>query len=517
MLIARYRRVRGSGQAGWALMDAIWSSVVVVMAFMGTFLAIDASTKTATTDVRKTTAYDVAQNEIDRLRKMGDVNLPNLLAQNNTNQPPNGPSRYVTIGGVTYSIWNQAYYVQDIGTDVTDACGNTAAVAGNTSAQYVYIKTTVSWPGLTGGGATSISGTATSPPAMLDTYFAPEGGDLQTNTATLRVYLHDRDDNILSGRTVHLYKMPLGSLIATKTTSVTGCVLFTGIARGDYEIRTPTTNEYDLYMTTNPATIALKITSRAAISRTIRISQPVTVTPAFNTDPTGSAPETVTPGASTSVLAGPWIATAPEFIDSAGTEYMPNIGFMPHASASITNKMFPLKNGYSAYAGSCDISDPGTGNYVVMPAPASNPTWAPNYTYTGTLSLRLPNLRVRLSSTNPQANSGKILVRLKNKVGGGASTANCGTRTAHYNTWVPLPGYVDNTSGYLPNPAYALPTGQYDICARQTGTNWSQRYMYVTAVDNTYPGPITRSLNIRGSGVSSEPNCPSGSSSLWTG
>lgn len=502
-------------------MDAIWSSVVVALAFMGTFLAIDASTRTATNDVRKSTAYDLAQNELARLSNLGDTNLPSLLAQENIVPPPNSPSRTVTLGGVTYSIWDRVYYVQDIGTDITDACGNDAATAGNTAAQFVYIKVTVTWPGLLGGGATGPSGTYTAPPATLDMYFAPEGGDLQSNTATLRVYVNDRLGDPINGQYVHLYKGPLYTApVQSWRSNANGCVLFTGLARGDYQIRIPRgSNEFDVYMTSDPVTVPIKVTSRATLSRRIRVSQPVTVTPSFITYKADNLGYENVPinTVDANALAGPWIATAPEIVESSGTEFMPNISFMPHTTAAIANKMFPLENGYSAYAGPCDINDPGSANYEIMPTVANGAFWGAGTTYpAGQPALRLPNFRIQLNSPTPDLTTGKILVRLKGPVGPTSTSANCGERSPLFNTWKRLPG-LPNASGLLVNTVYALPPGRYDICIRQkgSGANWAERFLNAMNVDNPFGTVNLKSYNVKTDGLTINPACPPPSSPEW--
>lgn len=528
-LIARYRRARSTGQQGWALMDAIWSSVVVVLAFMGTFLAIDASTRTATRDIRRSTAYDLAQNELDRLRKLGDTNLPGLLAADNTNTPPSGPSRTITLDGVVYTIWNRAYYVENIGTDVTDACGNAASASNGTTAQFVYIKTLVYWQGMT--GSTGATGSLPPAPAELDAYFAPEGGDLQTNTGTLRVFVQTMDGTPIVGKSVTLKRLPANVTITGKPTSTgaTGCVLFTGLPRSQYEITIPSATEYDLYMTTNPIRVPIMISSRASLSRTIKIGQPVTVVPSFVTNGTGSD-VTVTPGATTSSLTGPWMAASPSITSGSGDEFMasPGMTFMPHQTAAIANKMFALDTGYTAFAGPCDVNDPGAANRVTM-APSVDSSFAPGGTYVGPRALRLPNFRIRLVRTadNAVADTGMIYVMLVDRVGSTDNTGSCGARANLFNTWVRLPGRVDS-EGYLTVPAYALPTGRYEICARQTISRYYNPpgspplgwyddilYLHLTNRDNPYPGPNAVTANTATGSMAGDTTCNSSTGS-WT-
>lgn len=490
-------------------MDAIWSSIVVVLAFTGTFLAIDASTKTATRDMRKTVAYDLAQNEMDRLRKLGDTNLPALLALDNKNTPPASPSRTITLDGQDYPVWIRAYYVESVGTDLTDACGVASSTAAGQSASMIYLKVTVGWPGLYGP-----SGVAAFKPASLEMFFSAEGANLQNNTGTIRIYLTRENGDELVGRTVRLYKMPANALVDTQITNANGCVLFTGLGRSKYEVRVPSTNEYDLFMTTNPVNVPMRLVAGGTISRTIKIDFPLTVVPSFVTKTTsGGADVSLTPGAvGTNSFVGKWIAydnginrDEAEFANSG-------LSFMPHANATITNKVYPLTTGYSAFAGPCDVNSPGISNLVTLPATGETSTWVPGGTYTGARTLRLPNFRIQLLNTSSAVtNTGMILVKLKDKVGGSTVSPVCGQYSSMLNTWIRLPGQVDS-GGWLTAQAYALPPGRYDICARQRFPSGSPstRYLHFINQDNAnYPNPTTVTMDVRGSSSAGTSTCGS--------
>lgn len=501
-------------------MDAVWASVVVVLAFMGTFIAIDSSVKTATTDVRKTAAYDVAQNELDRLRKTGDKNLPDLLALNNTATPPASPSRTVVLDDIPYSIWTRAYYVDNIAGGEIDACGGSGSVDIE-GAKYVFIKATVTWPGMRAGQE-----------AVIDTYYSPEGGDLQTNTATLRLFLQNELGVALPGLTVSLYRLST-STSTDATTSATGCALWTALPAGNFEIRVdtgtnPATAKRDIYMTFNPVTVPVRVPSRGAITRTLKIAVPLTVVPAFISRFAAAGPDTaVATDATTSDLVGPWVAASTQIARVSGTDFTltgtDGVTMMPHSDSAIANRMFPDAGGYTTWAGPCDVNDPGTASRVTIPDSSANVTWVPGGAYAPAPVLRVPSLRAQITSPDALPNTGEVQVRLTNRVGGGATTAACAQYLSLYNTWIKLPGRVPGASGFLPDSSYALPVGRYDICVRQKGNNargWGTstsnhtRYMLRTGVDNVSPGPTTQTFDVRGMGTNNPALC--GDTGLWT-
>jgi hypothetical protein len=232
-------------------------------------------------------------------------------------------------------------------------------------------------------------------------------------------------------------------------------------------------------------------------------------------------PETVTVGSSTlaNSLAGPWTVTAPELLSTVSPDFLNKYAFLP--LSTVSNKLFPLQNGYTAWAGPCDINDPDDSNAgngaerVTIPSTADAGSW-PLASYTGKPALWLPNLRIRVQPPSGTLYSGQIQVRLVDKAGGGA-TGNCGSRQAtHFNTWIRLPGVVGTTgtyNGYLANTVYALPEGRYDVCTRRNfsaSSSSTKYYELLPGIDNNYPGPsaVTTSL----------PNSTTvcGDSALWT-
>ena len=451
-------------------MEAIVSATVVASAFTGTFIALDASTKTADRTAQSTAAYDVASAEIERLRRLGDTNLSSLLAQNGV---VSTTSRFNGKQNDVYTMTDTAMYTTGVGATATDACGNSDAVNG---AKYVYIKVKVTY-------GTVTSSTGPIKPVELDTYFATEGGDLQTATGSIRLLLKNAADVPLENRTVQLYRTTNGTntLVSTGTTNaIYGCVVYTGLPRGDYELRIPTTTETDKYGSTNPVVRKVKVASRAAIALTINISPPVTLrfnqTLSYVTRKTsGGADISITPGTSaTTDLVGPITAMSTELTGNIPSGY----SFFPYAA---TRGMYPLATGYSFYPGSCVENNPDDAGIagaelVVLPS-VGNSSWAGNSTYSPDPTMRLPAFRVKVGDAGGTlVGGGKVQVQLV--------ATTCGTAPAAPTAWKRLPGTTSSVSGSvgeLADASYALPYGYYNVCVRQDRTvpgTWSYQWVW---------------------------------------
>lgn len=497
-------------QGGWVLMDAVWSSLVVVLAFVATTMAFEGSNRSVTRDANKTQALVVAQNEIESMRSVAQSDISKLTATP-ANGGYNGKVSTVTVRGITYTVTDTAYYVTGLGSDTVDACGN-AYSANGSAARYIYMKTKVTYAGQLVGKASN--GTYAQTPAMLDAYYAPEGGANQSNTGTLRVYILDRNDNLISSpNTITLYQGTSTTAYDTENVNpTTGCALFTGLPRATYYMKVQVTaGQQDLYLSRNTSNIITQKVSmpyRGALTRVMRIDQPNTVSVSFKTlgGTDGVTPVDVsTDNAISSTFVGPWVAQNDEILADPNTDFATGPGrtYMPHTIAQ-SDALFPTKDGYQAYAGACNLNDPSDGNtangteWTPIPDPSelNGAAWLPGANYTSPI-LWLSQMRTKIGVTagaNPNPTStnklaantryyygqtlsaGYVAVRLTGDQNGRGIYADCGPRKAAlYNKWVKLPGAVNLTTGNLDDQAEALPTGTYDVCIKATMTSTSQQ------------------------------------------
>lgn len=537
-LLNRFRMLKLRGDGGWVLMDALASTVIVMMAFAATFYALDASSRTATRDLKRSTALVVAQTELDKMRNslVQDISALDELENSSTN---------VTFQGTNYAVSRRAYYVTGLGGDQTTACGKKFDGTAGGTAKFIYMKVSVAH-----NGSTS---TATSDPgSTLDAYYAPEGGSTQTGTATLRVYVLDRNGIEVNPGTQQVQLYLDGVQLQSQVANENGCVLFIGLERGAYEVRIPNTR-YDIYMERKPTNAAIvnvpiNIPQRAALSRDIRIENPVTVTPVFKVN-NGSQDLTVN-AASASAHVGPWVGLTEKITRASGTDYAPLPGavYMPHASPLPANALYPDPGGYGAYAGACDINDPDDGNpnngseRISIPAEGATGTWTPGGIYAPNPELWLSQIRARAYANYNNGNSGyqqveidpgtvRVAVKLKSDPGANKEDARCGSRySTLYDKWIRLPGATNNNE-YLSDDAMSLPVGRYDVCIRAQldwrykSSSWAWfwdytdnavRYMSATDQDLNYRSILSPAFNYTQPDDATGTDCTGLGSTFWS-
>lgn len=484
-------------QDGWVLMDAVWSSVVVVLAFIGTTMAFEGSNRSVVRDQTKSQAMVVAQNELEEMRAEARIDI-NKLACTTASRADciNGTTDVVNYKGVAYDVARTAYYTDSVDGDPVDACGAPYS-SGNASARYLYMKVVVTYSGqntYAGGGFSSA-------PTMLDSYYAPEAGTGQANTGTLRVYVLDRDGALITPATkLFLYDGTNSQVDSGTVNSSTGCYLFTGLSRQNYFVKANVTSgRQDLYLSNTGSgvvTQTVRMPFRGALTRVLRIDRPNTVTAAFRTKNDNGGTVTLNPSnQQSSAFVGPWVAMNDEIVSDPTVEFAAGPGrtYMPHSNATIKNLLFPTADGYDTYAGPCNLNNPDDGNtsngseWTSLPASGQLGTsaWQPGSTYTG-LAFDLTRLRTHVfaagggAPTAPlRANatyywgqtlvSGRVNVMLTGDQSNNSIYVSCGNNASLFNNWVRLPGTVSTTGakvGYLTDQAEALPAGTYSVCVR---------------------------------------------------
>lgn len=503
-------------ERGWALVDAIASSVVVVLAFVGTTMAFNGSEASVARNSKKTQAMIVAQNSINEMRGTGQRNINQLLALHDT-------SKTVIYDGVPYTVAYVAEYRTGLGTDQQDAC-EVSYSSGAGTARYIYMQVRVTYAGQTNGASGSTNPYISSP-ASLDSYYAPEGGGVQADTGTLRVYVLNRADGVATGiGSVKLWDPGLGAELTPRTTNTTtGCYLFTGLVRNTYTVRVGISTLQDLYMTnSSSSTVSLPVVmpDRGALSREVRIASPLNVTPKFytNTGTNSKYEVKYVSGKSNAFFGGSatrlgnWIAASDQIRASTTTDfsYIPSgLAFMPHIStatvATLPNGMFPLKQGYSAYAGPCDANDPNanapeTDNYQVqVPINLSDGNWTNSIGYSPELWLSQIRTTVSLTpsikptsgqsasrtyyfnqtlSTSGTLGGAQVWVKLVSDADGGTTQPRCISNFNSFDTWVRL-GTITASGTQLSDEAEALPVGTYDVCVKMP-------YRYSQASTNSF-------------------------------
>ncbi len=151
-------RANPQAEAGFALVEVLVSAAIVVLMAGAVFGLITATAHSAAEERHRSEAYAIAQEDQARLRSLRVPSL-NRLSQ----------TRTVTLNGTAYTVESSGVFVND--KTGTSSCGQ-----GTSSADYIKISSTVSWPS---GG--------THAPVTIASIVAPPTGSLDPSHGTLTV------------------------------------------------------------------------------------------------------------------------------------------------------------------------------------------------------------------------------------------------------------------------------------------------------------------------------------------
>ena len=117
-------------EQGSILIEVLVSAIMLVITAVGVFSAFDAGTRASAEERHRAQAEGLAQADIARLRTMRISDLSNLLE-----------TKTVTVAGNEYTVESLAEYQ-------TDKAGTASCKPGEASADYVEIRSEVTWPSI---------------------------------------------------------------------------------------------------------------------------------------------------------------------------------------------------------------------------------------------------------------------------------------------------------------------------------------------------------------------------------
>lgn len=449
-------------ESGFALIETLVAVVLMSFTFVVAMNEVDAATRAAENGKARSAAAALAVDDQERMRRAGDLDLEQLLADS-------GTKRKIKVDFKTYEITSIADYVSDAGG--TDTC--LASSDGSKTADYVRIKSEVQVLKSTNG------------PVKLTSYFTPKTGAFEPSKAGLTVLVKDAAGVAVASLPITI---DASGVVITEVTNSLGCALFSPIPAGPVTASGPT-SRVNVNGKDDPPTAVYDLTPRVADIETFLLDLPASTTATFDTRTGPSGPVTAVSAATPGVtsLVGP---TVMSHISMTAAPYA-GYRFFPSGSPA---KLFPFTGGYGIWGGTCvegrpDVP-PNTGTLETVTPP-------PGGSATPTGALRLPTMIVHVQDSSGIALAGaEVQVR------------PTGTRCSPAAAWVDLKGTTSdatpiNPAGELGSP---LPFGSYDICVR-TSTG---KYAGAIAVDNTGPnGAITIIVPTATS------TCPSSDPLLW--
>lgn len=412
----RLRRALGArlnDDRGDTLIEVVVSALVVGFLAIALFNGLIGATHATNSQRRYSQADEIAAQDEDRLRGM---QIPDLSGLNQT--------RTLVLGGTTYTIVSTGQFV-------SDATGNASCTAaGTTTADYIKIASTVTWPDM-GSRAPAVEEGIITPPA---------GG-------ALSAVVVDGTGAGVSGMTVTVTGTGAGTTPAeSAVTTSSGCAVFGGLIDGAYNVSVsqPAFVDRDGNAVPPVNQQATTVVAGATDSISFEFARAGTISVSFKSMANGVA--LPTSSSDTFVAYNSNMSAATGGLRVFGT---------PSGSSSNTylttvnspTSVFPFPQSYSIYSGSCTADAPSSNGQ------SSDPTATVVAGQTTSLTIFQPALIVKVWQ-GKQSSPGSLVttapvVTLKD--------TGCGVER------YPATVVATSTNGALRDPGQAY--GQYSVCA----------------------------------------------------
>jgi Tfp pilus assembly protein PilV len=390
-------------ERGSILLEALVSGIMLVIAAVGVFKAFDAGTRASAEERHRAQAEGLAQADLTRMRTMRISDLSNLHG-----------AKVVTIEKTPYTITSVAEYE-------TDKTGTASCEKGTSSADYIQIRSTITWPSL-----------GTRNPVVEQSLVAPPNGSISENSGALAIQFEDAENNGIEGVTL----TGGGPATFSGITGETGCVIFGNLPAG---------NTYTLTSTIPGNELIDKNGEPPKTETGLSVVGESTSTKAFQYDEAGEAVASFV----TTVGVGQVASKADAIVAVNEGMQVPRVFGAPGTRQKEVKArpLFPFTSAYSFYAGTCNEDNPG----LSAPDEAfGEPEVQPGGKATMTIELPPLNLTVwsgKSSSKGTAVSGAKVkVVDTKCKGKGGQ----------------PLE-YLTELNGHLEDPG--LPYSTYEVCA----------------------------------------------------
>jgi Tfp pilus assembly protein PilV len=302
-------------QRGSILLEALVSGIMLVIAAVGVFKAFDAGTRASAEERHRAQAEGLAQTDLTRMRTMRISDLSNLHG-----------SKVVTIEKTPYTITSVAEYE-------TDKTGTASCEKGTSSADYIQIRSTITWPSL---GSRN--------PVVEQSLVAPPNGSISENSGALAIQFEDAENNGIEG----VVLSGSGPATFSGTTGETGCVIFGNLPAG---------NTYTLSSTIPGNELIDKNGQPPKTETGLSVVGESTSTKAFQYDEAGEAVAKFV-----TTVGGKQVGSTADAIVAANEGMqVPRVFGSPGTREEevVAKPLFPFTSAYSFYAGTCKEDNPG--------------------------------------------------------------------------------------------------------------------------------------------------------------
>lgn len=392
-------------EQGSFLLEALISGILLVITAVGVFSAFEAGTRSTAEERHRAQAEGLAQADLARLRTMRISALSNLHQ-----------TKVVTIEKTPYTIESAAEYQ-------TDKAGTTSCKPGEASADYVQIRSTITWP--------SIGSRA---PVIAQSLVAPPNGSVSAKSGSLAIQIEDAENEGVEG--VGLVGTGAGKF--NGFTGPNGCAIFGDLPAGNYTLTLSGTSLIDKNGQApqpQPTSVVEESTNTLALQYDFGGSIAVS----FQTLVGGS----LVPSSADSVVVYNSGMNAAKAFGTPGTAQ----------EEVVATPLFPFTSAYAVYAGTCEENNPTVGES--LPGKAIGEAIV-SAKATTAVTIELPPLNLTAwsgSQAEPGARAEGAAVKVTD-----TSCAGKGAKTRTYLT---------DSNGNLPDPG--LPFGTYTVCVSTGG------------------------------------------------
>jgi type II secretory pathway pseudopilin PulG len=427
---------------GFALIEVLVSALVLAVVAAGVMALLQATTRSAASERRHAEAYAIAQEDQARLRSM------RLSALNRMEQ-----ERTVTLDGSKFTVKSHGVFVNNTSSQPS------SCTSGETSADYVRITSTTTWPG-------------SQQAVVVQSIVSPSNGSLDPNHGTLVVTVKNAASQPIAN--VGLSGSGPGSF--NGTTDSTGCANFTDLPAGNYGVIPNAPGLVDIHGET-AASQPAGVSAGASNPLPLLFDYPATLPIKFKYR-VGSSNEFKPAKIDSALVFNALMNPAKAYWTPTKTRQ----------EEVVATSIFPFTSPDTVYAGACEVNNPGSG------AAQGSVTLSPGQTYSPTLELQVPALELTVTNGSTAVSGAQITI----------TDENCKVNGVNL-----MREFTSDSLGHQANAEYGLPWGKYEVCAsaNYSGT-YHRRRESVTVQSLTSKTTKTLSLPSSGGETGSSKKCP---------
>ena len=384
-------RARLSAEGGAYLIEIMVSALILVIAALGVLKSLDRGTQLGGQQKVQAVAGNVAHAELEQIRALPISEVSNLRRVQTR-----------SVGGVTYTATTRADWIND-------TSGDAGCTTAGSSADYMKLSTTVTWPRMGDRAA-----------VKLDSLVTPGVRAFDDDQGSLSVRVTDRN-----GDGVHGLQLALtGGATLSDATNEDGCVLWGYLDEGtNYTLGFSRAPDYVLPNGQQVASLPVAVVGGQTSNIALQYDRGGRLETAFRTKRYDFAPLIPTEPKKAHVTHG-----------GGGGVSIPYDAIGDRATTPL---LFPFSSGYTVHPDSCTAAE------VPVPAPVPDPltpaaptavskTVEPGLT-TATSVVRLPALNLTVTADEQPVAGAQIRV-----------TTPCGTvyrRTTDADGLIDDPGF----------------------------------------------------------------------------